>query len=1253
MVSKLGRSLPLEQGHNTIRLVRRGETSQPWEFTVLGLADNGEGGSSVCYRARWGRKQGTLKEFYPIDNTMPGRNRYFSLVRDEENQLLPQGAAMAERFYGLCEDFALAYDKLEQLKAEDPVLTNFFPSCQVLHGITSDGRRGSIYIWTPDDKQGESFATYLGQVRGQPRQQPEHKLYQVVSTLITLTDCIRRLHTVGVLHLDLKPGNFLVAYNSQGDINPQNICLFDVNSICLTGDPVRSRGTPGFRAPETAAGRGENRSDLYSIGAILFYATVVVSGQSAVYSDDVYPRLEELVTQSRLIRGSAANSGQVVRYLLTKILQNCLHTDPRKRYSDCETLLEDLRRLRANLLPEIFNHHLGGGKRLAIVDAADCDATEALQALLYRHPLCHAVAPEEEELRVQVLGGGRYGLKFVDLCLQAGQILGHTLKLQVFSPDAALDREVYLHSRPELTTFVEVDGRGAETLPVPYARLEFVQIAAVDPAGSRELAEKLLAQRPHYLFVSLGDSRQNAAMAGLLCSRSRNRIPVACVQRGEAPAGRGKGIPVFVDRPGELPAELERMAFLVHLCWEDHNNLDLQAAYRRFRGSYHHRSSVANALAVFSKLRSVGISTEDPLAAAEEFEQRVLHGEDPETFRQLVALEHRRWVMEKVTDGWRMARDEKGAPDYAGCARRGSTGDKRQKTHICLVPSTAEMPLNEPDYPWDEPTAADEGLDPLDRVSVELHRQYLHLAWKLRESADLQSGDLMALYALARQAGPAAEGAYHRYAACLRQILSGSRNAGEEWRKYARDLEKLLGKDAEEGKKRMELVQHHYRPVLEAQRRQNYKRHDEMMVRRIPYILTWTRNPHVAVAFSPEEPLDHVASALVLQPEKLTYLLYASGKYTDDALTEGIHFTLSLLRRRHLDSGVYFLVAASRQRPGLTACLRELRDRREISGFRIFTAENEADAARKLKKAAQSRRPDLLDGTVALPDGSAELAGVPKFTFDRCRFMTGEGCNHLRYLPLGVYLRVEDVLLLPRYRGKTVFRPEFRGEYRRLWEIYESVSPARWQEFCRRLARHMQKQEILTVFEPRDPLTWGLHTVDFPVSGYAGVCRLVDWLREGSVLGPGSRVYSRGSDSCRAEVYTDGQTAMLLEELLAMPEVLNRPEALALTEENGHFPVRRDGLAVTGLSLEAPWYGELLKKLYDLGVITALRICEGVAGFGFTGAGVKGLLTDPRRLVDVCTYHAAMDADAYDDGACLTGGGCLLIRGLNYKEVTS
>ena len=100
-------------------------------------------------------------------------------------------------------------------------------------------------------------------------------------------------------------------------------------------------------------------------------------------------------------------------------------------------------------------------------------------------------------------------------------------------------------------------------------------------------------------------------------------------------------------------------------------------------------------------------------------------------FLSLVNLEHKRWVLEKVTDGWRGISGEdhermlKELVSESGL--RSKLYDKEKRIHHCIAFSTDDTPLNSDEYnennkqKWSE-YPIDPKLDELDRISVEMHQ---------------------------------------------------------------------------------------------------------------------------------------------------------------------------------------------------------------------------------------------------------------------------------------------------------------------------------------------------------------------------------------------------------------------------------------------------------------------------------------------------------------------------------------------------
>jgi serine/threonine protein kinase/Flp pilus assembly protein TadD len=152
-----------------------------------------------------------------------------------------------------------------------------------------------------------------------------------------LADALQYAHARGLVHLDLKPSNVLLAADGQP-------MLLDFH---LARAPVRAGGnlpdwlggTPGYMAPEqeaalTAVRAGQpvpmdvdGRADVYALGLLLYEA---LGGTRPV------PRL----SPGRVLRIPNPR----VSVGLADILGRCLVADPRHRYPTAAALAEDLRR---------------------------------------------------------------------------------------------------------------------------------------------------------------------------------------------------------------------------------------------------------------------------------------------------------------------------------------------------------------------------------------------------------------------------------------------------------------------------------------------------------------------------------------------------------------------------------------------------------------------------------------------------------------------------------------------------------------------------------------------------------------------------------------------------------------------------------------------------------------------------------------------------------------------------------------------
>jgi tetratricopeptide (TPR) repeat protein len=156
---------------------------------------------------------------------------------------------------------------------------------------------------------------------------------------LCLADALQYAHERGLVHLDLKPSNVLIAADGQ----PMVLDFHLAREPIVTHDaaPPRFGGTPGYMSPEqeavfAAARQGrpapqpvDERSDIYSLGAVLYEAL------GGVRQNGLPQPLTRLNSQ--------VSAG------LSDIVDKCLAAEPANRYPHMAALAADLRRHLAHL----------------------------------------------------------------------------------------------------------------------------------------------------------------------------------------------------------------------------------------------------------------------------------------------------------------------------------------------------------------------------------------------------------------------------------------------------------------------------------------------------------------------------------------------------------------------------------------------------------------------------------------------------------------------------------------------------------------------------------------------------------------------------------------------------------------------------------------------------------------------------------------------------------------------------------------
>ncbi len=203
---------------------------------------------------------------------------------------------------------------------------------RILHSlatIPTGQRRGADLVRTQDGRRDGPLRAFF---------ERESYVRAVCALGASLADALQHAHERGLVHMDVKPSNILIADDGQPMLLDFHLARCPLDA----GDRPTGRlgGTPGWMSPEhrlafEAIEAGlcvprpvDGRTDLYALGLVLAEA---LAGREATAAGATSARL-----LSRLNPDVSPN--------LADLIARCLEPEPGDRYPDAATLADDLRR---------------------------------------------------------------------------------------------------------------------------------------------------------------------------------------------------------------------------------------------------------------------------------------------------------------------------------------------------------------------------------------------------------------------------------------------------------------------------------------------------------------------------------------------------------------------------------------------------------------------------------------------------------------------------------------------------------------------------------------------------------------------------------------------------------------------------------------------------------------------------------------------------------------------------------------------
>lgn len=779
-------------------------------------------------------------------------------------------------------------------------------------------------------------------------------LTEILEILIKLAQSLSRLHSDNqLLHLDLSPENVYVT-RVAGGTDPVPVLIDYGSAYDKTGhlekgghqytfNPYSSPEIMALASinDEDAGYSPDDSSDTYSVVSILYYAlTGKVFSTQTLFN----PSWKKSFFDEYYYSDTMDGAERPFASLLVSFFEKGLASGQKHRFRNANDLCRALKGLRRAY-----------DKTGTLLNRLERDELISY-TVLDKYPL-YEYKSADGDLNVLCLGSGVFVRRMILNMLSCGQILDGKLRIHVVSNEyPTAIKDALKSAAPMLESYSDID-RADIPEDRQYVSFSFEYVPdLLDPAQCKTIAGRYACCR--YMIISLGRNSANFELAKLYADALSQVQPddtaktivlfydaedAAANVRGKslgAEAANNIKLAAFGEKLGSCAAGIRslgrralRLSYLYDLIFDPRHSIE-QSARAFMSDLYRQRSNCAAVLHEKYKLASLGINPA-PSTNRRAIVAAYLRALKTGKRNELLYLEHRRWLMFMIADGYCLPSIQR-IDEYSFKGENASFKDTRKKLHPCLVTSGREgiVLASLPHTEWDkyqsyaEIDAAD--YDELDKTSLKLHllaRQKMTESRLLDDMKDGIGGTLerWIKYQAEEEKTPETDERdwalssqrrkeqlqqkYEEVYCSLVSLLQSGKYAGEE--EQLNQLEAQFREAGIDASTEFSLVRSDLKVFIEFSLYRDYKAPDAVVVDHLLWLM-YAREDLVMIKVNSRSVLDNVIGVLHMRPAELLFW----GK----PLTEREEITTFL--RLHGNAGkVSFLPEEANHLDQLTAAL--------------------------------------------------------------------------------------------------------------------------------------------------------------------------------------------------------------------------------------------------------------------------------------------------------------------------------------------
>ena len=199
-----------------------------------------------------------------------------------------------------------------------------------------------IYDTGQDGDQHFIAMEFLPETLAELNKRTEFSVDQVALLAIGIANGLGAIHSIGIVHRDMKPQNVLITQDGIPKISDFGIAR-DETQATITQAGVMM-GTPHYMSPEQADGSpADARSDVYALGCMTYQ---MLTGEVPFRADTPVAVLRKHVDEQPS-PVTALNAD--VPLALAKVVERAMEKEPRRRYANGEIDREEFQRIRDDL----------------------------------------------------------------------------------------------------------------------------------------------------------------------------------------------------------------------------------------------------------------------------------------------------------------------------------------------------------------------------------------------------------------------------------------------------------------------------------------------------------------------------------------------------------------------------------------------------------------------------------------------------------------------------------------------------------------------------------------------------------------------------------------------------------------------------------------------------------------------------------------------------------------------------------------